>query len=114
MHLPGLLLVCLAFQANSQEIPGVVEFPLTDTDIQLAETATAPAISIKSGKNQTCLLTQRYVAANSSGCTWRISRLCSKNPVVQMIPVYDEGCSADDKGIHSRDCKVFFQLCSNS
>ena len=105
-QLEGLLIVWLVSNVGSKAIPGVEEFPLTDLDIQLARTATVPAISIKDGSNQTCLLTQRYGPATSSGCTWRISRRCSKKPVVTKIPEYDAGCLADEKDIHSRDCKV--------
>ena len=106
MHFSGQIIVYLTCYAGSQAISGVEEFPLTELDIQLAKSATVPAVSIKNVKNQTCLLTQRYVPASSIGCTWRISRKCSKKPVIKEIPVYDVGCSADDKGIHRRDCKV--------
>ena len=106
MLLPGILFFTMACLAKSQVSPGVEELPLTELDIQLAQTSTAPAISIKSRKNQTCLLTQRYVPASSSGCTWRTIRKCTNKPINKKIPVYDAGCLVDDKGVHSKDCKV--------
>ena len=105
MHFAVLLFACLSSQARSQAVPGVIEFPLTDLDVKLARTAIAPAISIKSRTNESCLLTQRYVPA-SSGCTWRTSRRCFTKPVIRKVPVYDEGCLVDEMGVHSRDCKV--------
>merc|ERR1719193_1617016 len=87
-------------------IPGAEEFPLTQDDILVAETAITPAVSVQSKNiNQTCLLTQEDVPTNSSLCTWRIERECFINPEKRKIPIYDDGCKVDHKGVHSRNCK---------
>jgi hypothetical protein len=101
-----ILFLNLLYMSNAQEIPGVEELPLTEADIQIAQTASTPAISIKGSKNQTCLLTQRYVPEASNGCTWRTIRKCMTKSENKKIPVYDARCMVDEKGVHSTNCQV--------
>ena len=104
----------LLYVFNAQEIPGVEELPLSEVDIQLAQTATTPAISIKGSNNQTCLLTTSYVPEVSNGCTWRSTRKCMTQSENKKIPVYDARCMVDENGVHSTNCQVTirdFKVC---
>ena len=107
MILNYLFLIPFALFGNAEDIPGAEEFPLTQDDILVAETATTPAVSVQSKNiNQTCLLTQEHIPNNSTSCTWRIETECFINPEKRKIPIYDDGCKVDHKGVHSRNCKV--------